>query len=86
MVPMPKSKMSHKSEKMSLCAICERKRTSEHFCQYHDKAFKNLKEKYEIWKLRYGSLSWKDYLKKQIELEQNGIWVKEVARYLLKLN
>ena len=57
---------------------------NEKFCKYHDKAFRNLKEKFNIWKDRYGDLSWRDFLKKQIELEQNGIWVKEVARYLLK--
>ena len=70
---------------MTRCVLCERIRESEKFCQYHEIAFRNLKEKYEIWKLRYGSLSWKDYLKKQVELEQNGIWTKEVAGYLLKL-
>ena len=84
MVPMFKSKMSIKGGKMSYCVLCKRRRISEKFCQYHEKAFKNLKEKYEIWKLRYGSLSWKDYLKKQSELEQNGVWVREVAKYLLK--
>ena len=69
---------------MSNCAICERERTGELFCRYHERAFKNLKEKYEIWKSRYGTLSWKEYLMKQINLDQNGVWVREVAKYLLK--
>lgn len=76
--------MPNKDEKMNNCVLCGKKRIDEKFCQYHKRAFKNLKEKYEIWKLRYGSLLWKDYLKKQAELKQNDIWVKEVIRYLLK--
>jgi hypothetical protein len=46
-------------------------------------AHKNMVEKYDEWVKRYGSLEWKEFLRILSRLDVNGIWVKEVARFLL---
>ncbi len=64
------------------CKICQRKATTENFCQLHLKAYKNIVEKYECWRKAL-TISWREYLS---EIERNpltGEWTKEVASYLI---
>jgi len=67
---------------MERCKICNRVKEFEDFCKYHSLAYKNLLASYERWKEAYGDLSWSDYLKKLMENENTGIWVKEVINFL----
>jgi len=63
------------------CKICGRKAESE-FCNLHRKAYENLLEKYDEWREAMG-ISWEEYLKEIIENPFTGIWVKEVAQFLM---
>lgn len=63
------------------CKICGRKSESE-FCGLHEQAHANLLKKYDAWK-KAMNVSWTEYLE---EIQKNpyaGVWVKEVAKYLL---
>lgn len=45
-------------------------------------AYKSLLKNYEVWK-RAMRVSWTEYLARAQNNEFAGLWVKEVARYLL---
>lgn len=64
------------------CKVCEREANTE-FCEQHERAYKNLVEKYEVWK-RALELSWKEYLSEVARNSYTGKWAREVAEYLLK--
>lgn len=67
------------------CIICQREQeASSELCRYHSVADENLRAGYEKWCYAYGELSWKDYLKRLLELPETGAWVKEVASWELK--
>jgi hypothetical protein len=66
------------------CAICERGKESDaKFCEYHNIAYHNIEQHYNYWKEAYDDLSWEAYLKLIIDNSEDGIWVKEVAKYLI---
>jgi len=66
------------------CAICEKeKELNAKFCEYHIIAYHNIEQNYDYWKEAYDELSWEAYLKLIIDNSENGIWVKEVAKYLI---
>jgi hypothetical protein len=66
------------------CAICEKQKASDgQFCEYHNISHYNIEQNYEYWKEAYDELSWEAYLKILIDNSENGIWVKEVAKYLI---
>jgi hypothetical protein len=48
----------------------------------HDKAYRNIVQKFEDWKKALG-ISWKEYLKDVVENAFTGSWAKEVAEQLL---
>jgi len=63
------------------CRICDRKSTGE-LCELHEEACTNLQKKYESWE-RALEISWDEYLEEMQTNPYAGLWVKEVARYLL---
>ncbi len=63
------------------CKICDREAEGE-YCDYHGKAYSNIKQQFEKWKIALG-LSWEEYLREVIQNENTGVWAKEVAGYLL---
>jgi len=65
------------------CKLCHREAVEEGLCEYHLLALKNLKEAYPRWKEAYGGMKWEEYLKRLLELEETGEWVKDVVRMLL---
>jgi hypothetical protein len=66
------------------CFICKRKvETHKELCNYHFIALLNIEKSFQTWRDAYGNLDWMEYLKKLIENEENGIWVQEVAKYLI---
>ena len=65
---------------MSDCPICGREKEAK-FCQYHQTAFNNLREKHGKWETAAG-LSWEDYLEKIGDLETTGRWIREVIEFL----
>jgi hypothetical protein len=63
------------------CKICGKDATGS-YCKHHMKAYRNIVNKYEIWRQTL-EISWKDYLRKLIENAYTGFWAKEVAKQLL---
>jgi hypothetical protein len=62
------------------CAACYREVVAKdkRFCLYHSQAYTSLKKQYDAWVKAYGGISWDDYLKKLLTLDQTGSWVKDV--------
>ncbi|MGC8936181.1 MAG: hypothetical protein ACP5KV_02290 [Candidatus Methanomethylicaceae archaeon] len=66
----------------SSCRVCGRSSAGE-FCEFHAEAVKRLKEHFEVWRERKGT-SWEEYLREILKNEMVGVWVKEVAEYLIR--
>ena len=64
------------------CIVCNRE-TLENYCEFHEKAYRNIVQKFENWKRATG-VSWKEYLNAVVENSYTGAWAKEVAKHLLK--
>ena len=63
------------------CIVCDRE-ALEKYCKFHEKAYRNVVQKFEDWKSATG-ISWKEYLKELVENAYTGYWAKEVALSLL---
>ena len=55
----------------------------EKYCEFHEKAYRSLVEKYEDWK-KAMDISWKEYLNGIVKNPYTGSWAKEVAEKLMK--
>jgi hypothetical protein len=64
------------------CRICNRE-ALEKYCELHEKAHKNIVQKYEDWR-RTMDISWKEYLNRIVKNPYTGSWAKEIAEQLLK--
>lgn len=53
------------------------------FCEKHKKAYEKLVETYKEWRKAMG-VSWKEYLNLVARNQGTGLWVIEVAEYLVK--
>jgi hypothetical protein len=75
-----------KGKKNKKCATCYREVVAKDkkFCIYHSQAYDSLKKQYDAWVKAYGGISWDDYLKKLLSMEQTGSWVKDVINLELK--
>ena len=62
------------------CRICN-KISEGIFCDIHQKAYDNLREKYEIWKYAT-NLTWDEYILELLKNEYTGNAVKEVIEYI----
>ncbi len=67
---------------MPKCRVCGRE-ALEKYCELHDKAYRNIVQKYEDWR-RALEISWKEYLKEVAKNPYTGYWAKEVAEELIK--
>lgn len=63
------------------CKICI-KETATEYCELHQKAHENLVQKYDDWKKALET-SWEEYLNEIMRNQYSGVWVKEVAEYLI---
>ena len=63
------------------CKICT-KETATEYCELHQKAHENLVQKYDNWKKALKT-SWEEYLNEIMRNQYSGVWVKEVAEYLI---
>lgn len=68
----------------SKCILCVRKAIQEKYCEYHYEAVRSLRYHYEVWKSRYGEISWYDYLTRLQKIKHTGKWVKEVIEIELE--
>ena len=64
------------------CKICNKEATNE-YCELHEKAHESLVKTYDDWKEAL-EISWKEYLNGVVKNQYSGVWVKEVAQYLLE--
>jgi hypothetical protein len=65
------------------CKICSREAEENGFCPLHLRAYQNVLEKFEQWKIASG-LVWIEYL---VEIQKNsltGEWAREVVKHLIK--
>ena len=65
------------------CKICSREVEQKGFCALHLRAYRNVVEKFEVWRKASG-LVWMEYL---VELQKNsltGEWAKDVVKQLIK--
>jgi len=67
------------------CRICSREaqvHPPSSYCELHEKACRNLCQKFEVWKKASG-VEWKEYLAEIAKNPLTGTWAKEVAENLL---
>jgi hypothetical protein len=64
------------------CEIC-RRTDDGGLCRYHREARRRLIRHYEVWRERT-TLDWTKYLNEMACNELAGIWVKEVAGFMIK--
>ncbi|MBS7633799.1 hypothetical protein KEJ15_09365 [Candidatus Bathyarchaeota archaeon] len=64
------------------CKLCDKETQNKDFCDFHNKAYDNIVEKYTSWKKAL-SISWKEYLSKVAENPLTGEWAKQVAEHLI---
>ena len=63
------------------CRICG-KETVEKYCELHEKAYRNVVQKYEDWR-RAMAVSWREYLNDILKNSCTGSWAREVAKRLM---
>ena len=69
------------------CRLCERKTVKDQpYCVFHEKAFREIKSRYQDWNYAFESMSWERYLETIIGLKEIGVWAAEVAKYELRNN
>ena len=65
------------------CKLCAKETGFQSgFCEPHEKAHRNVRQKFEVWKKAL-NIEWKEYLKEIAENPLTGVWAKEVAANLL---
>ena len=65
------------------CKICSREAEADGFCSLHLKAYRNIVDKFEVWK-KASNVSWQQYL---VEIQKNsltGEWAQEVLKHLIE--
>jgi len=65
------------------CKVCCREAEENGYCLYHLKAYRNIIEKFEVWK-RASDIDWNTYLVKIQKNSLTGEWAKEVIIDLIK--
>jgi len=73
---------SHSTPLEKSCVICKRIPNEEKFCVFHQVAYERVVKEFEKWKT-FG-FNWHEYLEKLVKLKVTGMYVREVAEYLLK--
>ena len=69
---------------MAFCLICSRT-TSSKYCGYHSKSFDKLASGYESWKRALGEISWEDYLRNLLELQETGSYIRDIVEKELQI-
>lgn len=65
------------------CEICGRVSLQKGpLCRYHDQALTNLRAMFDTWREALG-IDWERYLETISNLDETGMWVKEVIEYLM---
>ncbi len=68
----------------AFCLICSRA-TSGKYCEYHCKSFDKLVSGYESWKRALGEISWENYLRKLLELQETGSSIRDIIQKELQI-
>ena len=67
------------------CVLCGRESVDGKLCKFHAEALEALRRGYAEWRRRLGGITWREYLEAVASLGETGLWVKDVARYLLSV-
>lgn len=71
---------------MTECSVCSRDTVSgSDLCGYHEEALTRLHAAFKEWERAMG-IEWKEYLVSICRTEGLGLWVREVAVYLISKN
>jgi len=65
------------------CVVCSRESDGGDFCRWHKLSYEKLKETFKRWK-DSTEIGWKEFLEEILKNPNTGIWVREVATYILK--
>ena len=68
----------------AFCLVCSRT-TSGKYCEYHSKSFDKFTSGYEFWKSALGEISWEDYLRKLLELQETGSSIRDIIEKELQI-
>ncbi len=69
------------------CGICSRLRIpGSNYCIEHETALKELRRMYHRWTVAFDGIKWERYLDTISKLQESGQWIKEVAKFELKLS
>ena len=63
----------------SFCSICSEV-TSGKYCTYHRGSFDKLVSGYQSWTRALGEISWRDFLRKVIELQETGSSIRDIIQ------
>ncbi|AEM39799.1 DNA topoisomerase I [Pyrolobus fumarii 1A] len=66
------------------CVICGRESVDGRLCRFHLEALEALKRGFVEWRRRLGGIGWEEYLERVASLRETGMWVRDVAKYLLE--
>jgi hypothetical protein len=68
---------------VNVCVVCGREVAEDsELCIYHRQALDNLRATFGDWK-RALKINWKEYLNHVHELDETGMWVREIAEHLM---
>jgi hypothetical protein len=72
------------SRAVSHCQLCVRSAMGEKYCKYHERAYYEIRLRFDGWRKAFQNISWERYLERISGLEETGDWAKQVARNELK--
>jgi hypothetical protein len=70
---------------MTKCNACHRKTAEDNkYCLHHKQVFDYMNNHYKVWINAYGRISRKEFLAKLSNMQETGVWVKEIIELELK--
>jgi len=69
---------------VNVCSVCGREVAEDsELCIYHRQALDNLRATFGDWKCAL-EINWHEYLNRVHELDETGMWVREIAEHLMQ--
>jgi len=72
-----------KKHKEHKCVICSGESDGGEFCVWHKLSYEKLEEIFKLWQESM-EISWREFLEEIRKNPNTGVWVREVASYILK--
>jgi len=65
------------------CIVCPREAQERGYCALHLRAYRAIREKYQVW-VKASDVGWLEYLDKLQKNSLTGEWAKDVAKHLIR--